>query len=84
MDFEKALKIKTEMGGIFIVDNIKYDLLVTPEDPIDFKDYCDQYNSLNFTDETSKEYCKNGRYEIRAIREDSGMLNWEYPELLPL
>ena len=84
MDFQTAVKTKSDMGEVFVVERIHFNLYVTPEAPADFKKYCVEFDESSFNDESALTYCTNDRYEIRAIRMDEGKLKWEYPDLQPL
>lgn len=84
MDYRIALKSKQDMGEIFIVEGIKFRLFVTPEDSTDFASYCTNFDINSFTDESAIPYCTNGKYEVRAIRVEDGIVKWEFPEIQEL
>ena len=84
MDYKNAMESKQEMGEIFIVEGIRFRLLVTPENSTDFANYCDEFNIHSFTDESAIPYSTNGKYEVRAIRIEDGMVKWEFPEIQEL
>jgi len=84
MDYKIALESKQEMGELFIVEGIRFRLLVTPEDSTDFATYCDKFNINSFTDESAIPYSTNGKYEVRAIRIEDGIVKWEFPEIQEL
>lgn len=84
MDFDTALNEKLEMGDLFVVDKLRFKVLVTPADPIDFDKYCDNFNMETFTDRSAIQFSTDNRFDVRALRIENGVIKWEYPDLLPL
>jgi len=84
MDFETAQESKFEIGDVYVVEGIKFKVLITPEDPDDFNSYCKNFRIESFDDHSAIPYSSNGQYEIRALRIDEGKVKWEYPELQQL
>ena len=84
MDFKIAQETKQEIGDIYITEGIQFKVFITPERSEDFHEYCDNFDMDSFGDNSAISFCKNGSYEIRALRIENGVIKWEYPELQQL
>ena len=84
MDFKTAQNSKLEIGNVFVIEGITFKVLITPEDPEDFRKYCRNFEMDSFCDHSAIPYSSNGCYEIRALRIEEGRVEWEYPELQQL
>jgi|688.fasta_scaffold74850_2 hypothetical protein len=72
MTFNEALEFKKNIGEFIIEKDMKYTVMIVPENKNDFEKYCSEYLFYDCTDKTAMKFSSNSEYQVFGLHISNG------------